>query len=581
MTRPEDSSNTQIWWKSTTIYQIYPRSFCDSNADGIGDLIGIIEKLDYLQDLGIETIWFSPFYSSPQADFGYDISNYQEIAPEYGSMADCDRLIKEIHERGMKIVLDMVMNHTSDQHPWFLESRSSRGPENPKRDWYVWRDGKKPNGQAPPNNWKSRITGSGWNYDPATDQWYWAQFLKFQPDLNYRNPAVKQAMFDVVRFWLRKGVDGFRLDIFDSVFEDPSFADNPPSLRLVPSAESTDALFQSSKMTVNHPDNLQLTRELRAVMDEFPDPPRFLIGENSGSLSTLRKYCGERDQENDGLNLVFLFKTVHLPFNARGIRKIIIAFEQHFPDPFMPTWVFSNHDIIRQISRRGNNLQKAKLLAALQLTVRGVPIIYYGEEIGQLQHTIPIAESKDAVAHHFGKFPLGIQKLLAKWSDEATHRDNCRTPMQWSTQPLHAGFCPETVEPWLPVTPSYPTVNVESVKEEADSIYHCYHRFLALRKRWSPLHAGHIHLFEAKALPKHVLGYIRYLPSKTSPVVASPVDGIFVFLNFSPKPVNFGFPLELSTPHLMVSTSVTSQALSTPQQITLAPYEGLVMHNGK
>jgi len=554
------SNDTPVWWKTTTIYQIYPRSFHDSNADGIGDLPGIIEKLDYLKQLGIETIWFSPFYSSPQADFGYDISDYQGIAPEYGTMEDCDRLIREIHDRGMKIVFDMVMNHTSDQHPWFLESRSSR--ENPKRDWYVWRDGKKTNGQAPPNNWQSRITGSGWHYDPTTDQWYWAQFLPFQPDLNYRNPEVKQAMFDVVRFWLRKGVDGFRLDIFDAVFEDPSFANNPRSWRLMP-------------------DNLLFARELRAVIDEFSDPPRFLIGENAGTLEMLRKYCGE--QQNDGLNLVFLFSTMHLPFHARGIRNIIADFERHFPDPFLPTWVFSNHDIIRQISRRGNSLQKAKLLAAFQLTVRGVPVIYYGEEIGQHQHTIPLSESQDAVSHHFGKFPLFVQKLLLKLADEATHRDNCRTPMQWSAQSPHAEFCPPTVDPWLPVTPSYPTVNVKAVKEESDSIYYCYNRFLVLRKQLTELHAGHIHLFEKLDLPKNVLGYIRHLVSKIDESNAFfqklRKDGIFIFLNFSSKTSIFSYPPGLTTPIMMTSTLLQSGALSTPGQIALAPYEGVVMQN--
>ncbi|MHA1745823.1 MAG: alpha-glucosidase [Promethearchaeota archaeon] len=579
MTAPP--SDTPVWWKTTTIYQIYPRSFHDSNADGIGDLPGIIEKLDYLQQLGIETIWFSPFYSSPQADFGYDISDYQGIAPEYGTMEDCNRLIREIHDRGMKIVFDMVMNHTSDQHPWFLESRANR--ENPKRDWYIWRDGKKPNGGAPPNNWQSRITGSGWHYDPTTDQWYWAQFLPFQPDLNYRNPEVKQTMFDVVRFWLRKGVDGFRLDIFDAVFEDPSFANNPRSWRLMPSAESTDALFQSPKMTVNHPDNLLFARELRAAIDEFSDPPRFIIGENAGSLEMLRKYCGE--QQNDGLNLVFLFGTMGLPFHARGIRKIIASFEKYFPDPFLPTWVFSNHDIIRQISRRGNNIQKAKLLAALQLTVRGVPVIYYGEEIGQHQHAIPLSESQDAVSHHFGKFPRFIQKLLLKLADEATHRDNCRTPMQWSSQSPHAGFCPPTVDPWLPVTPSYPTINVSTVKKEADSIYYCYHRFLALRKQLAQLHAGQIHLIEARVLPKNVLGYIRYLPSDApetnglSPAIRD--DGIYVFLNFSPKPLIFACPQGLVSPSMMTSTVLKSLALFTPDHISLAPYEGVVMQNGR
>jgi glycosidase len=237
------------WWKQTTVYQIYPRSFYDRNGDGIGDLEGVIDRLDYLQWLGVETIWLSPFFTSPQADFGYDISDHFDVAPEYGSLEQCHRLFDEAHARGMKVVLDMVLNHTSDQHPWFLESRSSR--DNPYRDFYIWRDGRKPNGAAPPNNWSSMLGGSGWNHDPQTDQWYWSSFLPFQPDLNYRNPRVKSAMLDVVRHWLRAGADGFRLDIFNAIYKDASFANNPRSLR-IPS-EDNPAFFQRALHTQNHP----------------------------------------------------------------------------------------------------------------------------------------------------------------------------------------------------------------------------------------------------------------------------------------------------------------------------------------
>jgi alpha-glucosidase len=236
------ATNDTPWWKQTTVYQIYPRSFADGNGDGIGDLHGILGKLDYLHALGVETLWLSPFFASPQADFGYDISDHFSIAPEYGSLEECTRLIDEVHARGMKIVFDMVLNHTSNQHPWFLESRRARS--SPRRDDYIWRDGRLPRGGAPPNNWRSMLGGSGWHYDESTEQWYWASFLPFQPDLNYRNPEVKRAMLDVVRHWLARGVDGLRLDIFNAIYKDASFADNPFSLRPVPSEDNPHGFFQ-------------------------------------------------------------------------------------------------------------------------------------------------------------------------------------------------------------------------------------------------------------------------------------------------------------------------------------------------
>ena len=242
------------WWKQTTVYQIYPRSFADSNGDGIGDLGGVIGRLDYLQTLGVETLWLSPFYSSPQADFGYDISDHFDVSPEYGSLADVTRLIREVHARGMKIVFDMVLNHTSDQHPWFLASRSAR--TSPERSFYLWRKGRLPGGAAPPNNWRSMLGGSGWHHDAATDEWYWATFLPFQPDLDYRNPEVKKAMLDVVRHWLAAGVDGLRLDIFNAIYKDASFADNPFSFRPFPTEDNPNGFFQRHLHTIDHPDTI-------------------------------------------------------------------------------------------------------------------------------------------------------------------------------------------------------------------------------------------------------------------------------------------------------------------------------------
>jgi len=553
------------WWKKTTIYQIYPRSFKDSTGNGIGDLRGIISKLDYIKDLGVETIWFSPFYSSPQGDFGYDISDYQNIAPEYGSMDDFNDLVKNIHDRNMKIVLDLVLNHTSAQHNWFIESRKSR--DNPKRDWYVWKDGKKPYGKAPPNNWKSFVTGSGWHYDSHTDQWYWASFLPFQPDLNYRNPEVKESMMNMIRFWLGKGVDGFRLDILGAVYEDPKFRDNPLSWKLIPSEDSMDMLFRSSKYTVNFPDNFEFSKELRKVIDEFQNPQRFLIGEVSGSLRELRNYCGK--DLPDGLNLVYLFHSMGTKLNAKKFRRLIQKFEKYFPDPFIPTWVFSNHDIIRHISRfkEQNAIEKAKLNTALQLTVRGVPTIYYGEEIGMRHYFLPFDKSLDAVSFNFKKYPGFIRNLLLKITDYAIHRDGCRTPMQWNKDET-AGFSPNPTDTWLPVNPNYKSVNVENSIEDKDSLFYCYQRFLKLRKKTLALNSGKINLIDPNKIPKEILGYTR------STIIGGNEQIVYVYLNFGKEITTFQ-NLE-SHSHLLASTTISSQPLN-GQNITLQPFEGIVL----
>lgn len=546
------------WWKKTVVYQIYPRSYFDSNADGIGDLPGIIEKLDYIKDLGIETIWFSPFFSSPQMDFGYDISDYCAIAPEYGRMEDVERLIKEIHARDMYVVFDMVMNHTSDQHPWFIESRSSR--DNPKRDWYVWKDGRKPKGKAPPNNWRSMIGGPGWHYDKQTDQWYWAQFLPFQPDLNYRNPEVKAAMFDAVRFWLKKGVDGFRLDIINTIFEDPEFRNNPFSWTLIPSDDNPAALFQNPKYTRDHPDTFQFVQDLRAVIDEFNDPPRFLVGEVSAPIDTLVKYCGVNA---DGLNLVFLFQTLGTPLKAEAFRMLLEKFEKHFKDPLLPTWVFSNHDRMRRITRLADNAEKAKLNATLQLTARGVPFVYYGEEIGMPQHYLPVKKSLDPVALKYKWVPQFLFKAARRVIKESINRDECRTPMQWDSTP-NAGFCPPDVTPWLPVTDNHEEINVVVEKNDPDSLYQMYRRLLALRKESEPLSAGSFEFLEVSQSPKSLLAYERVYGEKKA----------YVYLNCGKNAITFK---HASGPvDLLFSTSIVTEPLK-GEMLHLKPWEGVII----
>src|ERR1700690_3150234 len=334
--------STLPWYHKTSIYQIYPRSFYDSNNDGIGDIQGIVQKLDYIKDLGFGSTWCSPFFTSPQADFGYDISNYTDIAPEYGTMSDALQLIDETHRRGMKIVFDMVMNHTSSEHRWFRESRSSR--ENPKADWYLWRD--------KPNNWQSMTGGSGWHYVSERNQYYWASFLTFQPDLNYRNPEVKRTMLDIVRFWLGRGVDGFRLDIFNVIYKDAEFRNNPFTFELIPTETNPSGFFQKAKYTLNQPESFEFAKELRGVCQRFGE--KLLLGEISGRRDLLRKFMG--DEKNDGLTLVFDFGMMDFKFNARYFHDLIQDIEKHFPDPFMPVYVFSNHDRARSISRLGNDV---------------------------------------------------------------------------------------------------------------------------------------------------------------------------------------------------------------------------------
>lgn len=495
------------WWKKTVIYHIYPRSFQDSNHDGIGDIKGIIQRLDHMKDLGVETIWFSPFFQSPQQDFGYDISNYRTIAPEYGTLEDVDYLIGQIHQRGMKIVLDMVMNHTSDQHAWFKESCQSK--DNSKADWYMWRDGK---GDQPPNNWKSIVWGKGWHYHPKRKQWYYSSFLPFQPDLNYRNPDVQQEMFDTVRFWLNKGVDGFRLDIFNCILKDSEWRDNPWTPNPIPSADWPGGNFQIRKYSLNQDDNFEFAQKLRNVVDEYGPNERFLLGEVFGDKSTVRKYLGNQD----GLHLIFLFETLYFKFKAKWFKKTIESLEKEFPEPFIPTWVFGNHDIYRYTRRVGNNLTKAKLIAFIQLTLRAVPTIYYGEEIGMINAVIPRNEAKDPMSAVFHWLP----NFLLKYIPVSINRDVCRTPMQWDKSEF-GGF--SDTKPWLPLTAEAQQRNVAQMKNDPDSILNWYKLIIDLRKKYPALHQGAL---EMKSSDKNILHYERCFGQERIAVVVNFADTV-------------------------------------------------------
>jgi glycosidase len=490
-------TSKQHWWQKTTIYQIYPRSFADSDDDGIGDLRGIISKLDHIQDLGFETIWVSPFFRSPQQDWGYDVSDYYSVAPEYGDAADTDELIDVVHQRGMRILFDLVMNHTSIQHPWFQESRSSR--DNPKRDWYIWKDSR---GQRPPNNWKAIPGGSAWHYDEGTEQWYYASFLPFQPDLNFHNPDVKEEMLDVVRYWLNKGVDGFRLDIFHVIYEDAQFRDNPFAPVYVPSDHVTAGFFQKWKYNLNQPETLELSRELRAIANAY-SPDRLLLGELFGDDDTIRRYLGE---QQDGLNLVFLWKLLQLEPNARFFRDVIRHYEANYPAPYIPVYVFGNHDQKRLISKISNDTRKAKLLALFQFTVRGIPVTYYGEEIGMAEGRLSAKTAKDPLGRRYAWIPDFLVDLLNPY----VNRDGCRTPMQWDASP-NAGFCGQDTTPWLPVHENHETVNVESERANEGSLLNVYRQLLRLRRGSAVLQEGTIQLLDEVDVDENVLAYRRIL----------------------------------------------------------------------
>ncbi|NIM92206.1 MAG: alpha-amylase [Anaerolineales bacterium] len=454
------------WWQRAVIYQIYPRSFKDTTGNGIGDLEGILNKLDYLNDgssaypnggippsLGIDVIWISPFYPSPMADFGYDVANYVDVDPLFGNLQTLDRLIEEIHKRGMKIIIDYVPNHTSDQHPWFIESRSSK--KNSKRDWYIWRDPKP--GGSPPNNWGSVFGGPAWTLDKNTGQYYLHQFLREQPELNWREREVKEAMLDVLRFWLERGVDGFRMDVVGMILKDVELKDNPPSSRTDPNLPSNDIFGRQMHLYNEDQDEVhQVIREFRKLLDQYDD--RCAIGEVWYEMPRWIKYYGE---SGDGLHLPFNFRLMHLPWEAEAFRHSVDGLEGAIPSFGWPNYVLGNHDGTRLASRIGT--AQARVAAMLLLTLRGTPTLYYGDELGIENGVI----TQDLMQDPQG-FRLGLHKT----------RDFCRTPMQWNSEP-YAGF--SKVEPWLPVEANYQERNIEVQSDDPSSMLNLYRQLLWYR----------------------------------------------------------------------------------------------------
>ena len=527
----------RTWWKRGIVYQIYPRSFQDTNGDGVGDLRGIRDRLDYVSWLGVEAIWISPIFTSPMLDYGYDVADYREIDPLFGTLDDFDALVAAAHDRSLKVILDFVPNHTSDRQVWFKESRSSR--TSPKRDWYIWGD-PSPEG-GPPNNWISNFGGPAWTLDPETGQYYYHAFLREQPDLNWRNPEVRAAMHDVLRFWMRRGVDGFRVDVIWHRMKDPDLTDNPPNPDYRDGAPEIDRFTQVH--SADHPDILAVIAGLRSVLDEFED--RVLIGEIYLPLSRLVAYYGE---DLSGAHLPFNFQLIHSVWSAREIARFIDEYEAALPTGGWPNWVIGNHDKRRIVERVGE--AQARIAAMLLLTLRGTPTMYYGDELGIPHVDIPPDRLRDPWERNEPGRNLG--------------RDPERTPMQWDAS-LNAGFT--TGEPWLPIDPGYPIRNVAVAARDPKSMLSFYRRLIDLRQEHPALAIGSYHAIEASG---DVLAFERRHG-----------DGrCVVALNLGQIPADLVLPGTLAGGRILLSTHLDREQEATRDRLSLRADEGLVIGYG-
>jgi alpha-glucosidase len=478
----------QPWWRGAVIYQIYPRSFQDSDGNGVGDLPGIIARLDYVASLGVDAIWVSPFFRSPMADFGYDIADYRDVDPLFGTLADFDRLVREAHARGLKVVIDQVLSHTSDQHAWFRESRESR--DNPKADWYVWADAR--DDGAPPNNWLSIFGGVAWQWEPRRRQYYLHNFLTAQPDLNFHHPDVRQAALDNVRFWLERGVDGFRLDAINFCFHDRQLRDNPPKPphERVGRGFSPDNpyAFQYHWYNNTQPENVAFLRELRALLDEYPEVAALGEISSEDSLATMAEYTGP-----DKLHMGYSFELLTEDFSAAHIRATVQALEARMTAGW-PCWAISNHDVARVATRWGGAGAppwQPSLLTALACSLRGSVCVYQGEELGLTEAEVPYEQLRD---------PYGI----AFWPT-FKGRDGCRTPMPWSDAP-HGDF--SQAAPWLPLPAAHRERSVARQEREPDSPLQRFRAFLRWRRQHPALRWGDVTLLDA---PEPVLALQRRL----------------------------------------------------------------------
>lgn len=512
-----------VWWKEAVIYQIYPRSFYDSNGDGIGDIEGIIQKLDYLagneNSLGIDAIWLSPVYPSPMFDFGYDISDYEEIDPVFGDIPTFKRLLKEAHKRGIRVIMDLVVNHTSHLHPWFIESRSSIN--SPKRDWYIW---KEPNHGAPPNNWLGAFGGSGWEYDKRTGEYYFHSFLKEQPDLNWRNPEVEKAIFSMMKYWLDMGVDGFRLDVVNLYVKDEFFRDNVSYFMKGP--RSYDK--QVHAYDRDRPEMHGILRRMRKLLDSY-DEKRMFVGEIMqdfpGNVLLPATYCGKNDELHLAFNFMFLFS----PWKAEKFFQIVKDFESALGSDNWPNYTLSNHDFPRHITRyeKGKNTNmRARLAACLMLTLRGTPFLYYGEEIGMKRQKIAFRQIKDPVGKKYWPFHPG--------------RDPERIPMPWNGTG-NTGFTEG--KPWLPFYFESKNTNVESQIGDKNSLFYTYKKLIQIRKDRKSLRKGNLKILLSE--DKQVLYYRRREGKEET----------YIFLNFSEKPINVSYPRKWILNEILFTTA--------------------------
>ncbi len=562
------AAGADTWWKHAVIYEIYPRSYQDSNGDGIGDLNGIAQRLPYLQNLGIDAIWIAPMYPSPQVDFGYDISNYEAVDPQYGTLDDMTRLIAEAKQHNIRVCLDMVLNHTSDKHQWFIDSAGSR--TNPKHNWYVWNDGIPANspgvtayqkrfahdGRVPPNNWISGFGGSAWEWVPAVHQFYYHKFYKQQPDLNWRNPEVEKATFAAMRFWLDRGVAGFRLDAIPTLFEDTQ-------LRNEPEDGGINAQGDPNRKTIytdNLPEVHDVMRRMRAMVASYPGD-RVLIGETYlPDTAELNKWYGgaAKDELNLPMDMLVGFHGDHDKLDVAKFRAHIDEAETQL-NGSQPLFVFDNHDNVRSIDRYGDgkhNQQISKLLASVLLTTRATALMYQGEEIGQPTTT---PTRKEDV-----KDPIGI----TGWPKEKG-RDGERTPMQWTPRP-QAGFSTDP-KTWLPIPASYKTINVQTELKEPDSQLEWYSRLIALRRDNPAMHSGTLHMLDTANA--NVLSYVRSTGAGQPAVV--------VALNFTAAPQTISLDLSGSgVAGKQVRTLITDQpslrSTSSLQNVTLPPFASWV-----
>ncbi|HEY4390390.1 MAG TPA: alpha-glucosidase [Paenibacillus sp.] len=552
----------KTWWKESVVYQIYPRSFQDSNGDGIGDIPGIISRLDYLQKLGVDVIWLCPVYESPNDDNGYDISNYRGIMDEFGTIEDWERLLDGLHSRGMKLIMDLVVNHTSDEHAWFVESRKSK--DNPYRDYYIWRDGK--DGKEP-NNWSSIFSGSAWKYDEATDQYYLHLFSKKQPDLNWENEKVRREVYDVMTWWLDKGIDGFRMDVINMISK----------VEGLPDGEGEGKYKDGGKYFMNGPRIHEFLQEMnQEVLSKYDV---MTVGETPGvSPEEAALYVGE---ERGELSMVFQFESMDIdsgpggkwfvtPWKLLDFKRIMSKWQTDLEGKGWNSLFLNNHDQPRMVSRFGDDAkyrkESAKMLGTLLHTMQGTPFIYQGEELGMTNVKFAtIEEYQDIETHNMfnehREAGRSVEDIMA--SIYSKGRDNARTPMQWDTTE-HGGFTTGT--PWLVVNPNYKQINAEEAVADPDSIFHYYRRLIELRKQHEVLVYGKYELLLEDH--KHIYAYTRTLGD----------ERLLVILNFFADPVTFELPKSVTYRSYERLTGNYELPEGTRlEQMELRPYEAQVL----